>query len=171
MVGYPRIDEDNPYLITRFDGVIIDSKPWGHGPHKEHTFPGTTQTFPEVYELEVVSLSLHVPVLTVSCIQRRHPLAFAHFANHPPKGTLPNAMLAPFEIRTTTLVRPYVPVVKCMGQYAVMEPEEVVTGLALLAERVVTNEEIFVNYRLNPSVARPDWYSPVDEKEDQLRWT
>jgi hypothetical protein len=26
-------------------------------------------------------------------IERRTPLAFAHFANHPPKDTMPNAMV------------------------------------------------------------------------------
>lgn len=52
MLGYPKIDEDNAYLITRYDGIIIDSKPWGHGLHQMQ-FDGKFQTFAEVYELEV----------------------------------------------------------------------------------------------------------------------
>lgn len=26
--GYPRIDRNNDYLIARFDGLVIDAKPW-----------------------------------------------------------------------------------------------------------------------------------------------
>ncbi|KAK3235068.1 hypothetical protein CYMTET_54710 [Cymbomonas tetramitiformis] len=29
MANYPRVDLDNPYLLARFDGAVIDSKPWG----------------------------------------------------------------------------------------------------------------------------------------------
>ena len=66
MLGYPKIDEDNPYLISRYDGIIIDSKPWGYGLYEDHAFQGTTQTFAEVYELEV-SLSLCLFLSKVVC--------------------------------------------------------------------------------------------------------
>ncbi|KAF9609866.1 hypothetical protein IFM89_018851 [Coptis chinensis] len=29
--GYPRVDANNPYLITRYDGVVINAQPWGTG--------------------------------------------------------------------------------------------------------------------------------------------
>ena len=58
-----------------------------------------------------------------------------------------------------------------MGSYAIIEANETVQGLALLANRDLQDEELFLNYRLNPSVMRPEWYTPVDEKEDILRWS
>eukprot|EP00210_Caulerpa_lentillifera_P006056 g5788.t1 len=153
MLGYPKIDEDNSYLITRFDGIIIDSKPWGHGLYEEQ-FEGKFQTFAEVYELE-----------------GRHPLAFGHFANHPEAGVGPNVLLAPFDVTTSIQTRPYIPNIKCCGDYAILEQTEKVSGLVLVAARVLKNEELFVNYRLNPHMIRPKWYTPVDEKEDLMRWS
>ena len=29
--GYPKIDQRNSYLIGRFDGVVLDGKPWAGG--------------------------------------------------------------------------------------------------------------------------------------------
>lgn len=26
--GYPRVDQNNSYLITRLDGAVLDAKPW-----------------------------------------------------------------------------------------------------------------------------------------------
>lgn len=50
--------------------------------------------------------------------------------------------------------------------------QRVVPGLALVATRQVTNEELLLNYRLPPNAhrQRPAWYSPVDAEEDQRRW-
>jgi hypothetical protein len=44
--------------------------------------------------------------------------------------------------------------------------------LVMIALREIRNEELFLNYRLNPSskARRPDWYTPVSEIEDELRW-
>lgn len=47
-----------------------------------------------------------------------------------------------------------------------------VPGLALVALRSVANEELFLNYRLNPNLpSLPDWYVPVDADEDARRWS
>jgi hypothetical protein len=40
--GYPRIDRDNPYFIARFDGVVIDGKPWGIGGGQRLEWDGLT---------------------------------------------------------------------------------------------------------------------------------
>ena len=29
--GYPLVARSNPYLLSRFDGVVLDAKPWGKG--------------------------------------------------------------------------------------------------------------------------------------------
>jgi hypothetical protein len=31
MPGYPRVDRGNDYLMTRFDGAVVDGLPWGRG--------------------------------------------------------------------------------------------------------------------------------------------
>lgn len=31
MPGYPRVDQASDHLIARFDGAVLDGKPWGRG--------------------------------------------------------------------------------------------------------------------------------------------
>ena len=52
------------------------------------------------------------------------------------------------------------------------EPEggPVLRGLAFIAAREVRDEELYLNYRLNPRNGYPSWYSPVDREEDARRW-
>lgn len=46
----------------------------------------------------------------------------------------------------------------------------VIKGLAFVAVRQIQDEEILLNYRLNPQVQKPAWYAPVDVEEDKRRW-
>ena len=46
----------------------------------------------------------------------------------------------------------------------------VLKGLAFVATRQLKDEELFLNYRLNPKNKKPDWYTPVDLEEDERRW-
>lgn len=46
----------------------------------------------------------------------------------------------------------------------------VIKGLAFVAIRHIQDEEILLNYRLNPQVQKPAWYAPVDVEEDRRRW-
>lgn len=46
----------------------------------------------------------------------------------------------------------------------------VVKGLAFVAIRQIQDEEVLLNYRLNPQVQKPAWYAPVDVEEDKRRW-
>ena len=43
-------------------------------------------------------------------------------------------------------------------------------GLAFVATRQLQNEEVLLNYRLNPQVQKPSWYAPLDVEEDTRRW-
>ena len=43
-------------------------------------------------------------------------------------------------------------------------------GLVLLTTRDVCNEELFMNYRLNPKFENPEWYTVCDEEESKKRW-
>jgi hypothetical protein len=31
MPGYPKVDKESDFLIARFDGAVLDGKPWGRG--------------------------------------------------------------------------------------------------------------------------------------------
>ncbi|CAM6098078.1 unnamed protein product [Calypogeia fissa] len=41
MPGYPRVDRGNPYLISRYDGLIVDAKPWGKGSESRDWWNGS----------------------------------------------------------------------------------------------------------------------------------
>ena len=43
-------------------------------------------------------------------------------------------------------------------------------GLALVAMRELREEELYLDYRLNPLKKYPAWYTPVDEEESRRRW-
>ncbi len=58
------------------------------------------------------------------------------------------------------------------GQQAthyVMQGQQI-KGLVFVATRQVQDEEVLLNYRLNPQVHKPSWYASVDEEEDKRRW-
>lgn len=39
-----------------------------------------------------------------------------------------------------------------------------------VAKRPIVDEELFLNYRYNPSNKYPDWYHQPDEEEAKRRW-
>jgi hypothetical protein len=39
-----------------------------------------------------------------------------------------------------------------------------------IATRDLQDEEVFFNYRYNPRLQPPEWYSPVDAKQEANRW-
>ena len=45
------------------------------------------------------------------------------------------------------------------------------TGLAMVARRVLRDEELLMDYRLNPHHPRPAWYEPVDSIAENRRWS
>ncbi|GAB2275291.1 hypothetical protein Dimus_010051 [Dionaea muscipula] len=213
--GYPRIDAQNPYLITRYDGIVINAQPWGKGSDTRELWDGrsrsrsgppppdlgntpetsgtttTTTTTDRLWKALSKPLESKPKPEEGEILERRNPLAFAHFANHPAKGTLPNVMVCPYDFPLAEKdLRPYIPnlVFGDEGGTAVVKmkrfgsfwfksggsaPEiisPVLRTLVLVATRAICNEEIFLNYRLSNSKRRPKWYTPVDEEEDKRRW-
>ena len=45
-------------------------------------------------------------------------------------------------------------------------PAVLVPSLVLVTTRAVQDEELFLNYRLNPKLPAPEWYVSVDPEED-----
>lgn len=51
------------------------------------------------------------------------------------------------------------------------DDEPVLKGLVFVATRRIEDEELFLNYRLNPRNGYPSWYKPYDPEEDARRWS
>lgn len=200
--GYPRVDAQNSYLITRYDGTVINAKPWGYGGETRDFWDGLT--VPEIRPnmqgdekgsdrlLKLLSKPLDGRRMGKSgdIIERRNPLALAHFANHPAKGVEPNVMICPYDFPLTEKeMRVYIPNVVFGDAEAVKMKKfgsfwlklgssrnsgsdvPVLKTLVMVATRALCDEEVLLNYRLSNSKRRPEWYSPVDEEEDRRRWS
>ncbi|XP_008796483.2 uncharacterized protein LOC103711937 [Phoenix dactylifera] len=200
--GYPRIDASNSYLITRYDGIVINAQPWGIGGETRQVWDGFYQPgFRPNPSKDIEERSdrfwrmLSKPLESnykgnYEVVERRNPLAFGHFANHPPEGTIPNVMLCPYDFPITEKeMRPYIPNLvfgseenvtmkrfgtfwfrsrgsgDCKGDIAVLKT------IVLVTTRDLSDEELFLNYRLSNQKRRPVWYTPVDEEEDRRRWS
>jgi hypothetical protein len=120
MLGYPKVGVDNDYLISRYDGLVVNGKPWGKGGDKREWWDGPNGSNYDV-ELErrpplsfwrfVGGGKVIQGPLEGAELERRSPIALGHFANHPPEGVPPNLMICPytFSIACKQSMRPYVP--------------------------------------------------------------
>ncbi|KAL8157539.1 uncharacterized protein LOC141674308 isoform X1 [Apium graveolens] len=200
--GYPRVDAQNPYLITRYDGTVINAQPWGVGgetlelwdgssvPDIKQAVQGSETGSDRVWKmlskpLEGKQLGGYGEVL-----ERRNPLALAHFANHPAKGMDPNVMVCSYDFPLVEKdMRMYIPnIVIGQGEDVKMKKigsfwfktgssgsnassYSILKTLVLVATRALSDEEVLLNYRLSNAKKRPSWYTPVDEEEDRRRWS
>ncbi|CAK8570805.1 unnamed protein product [Lathyrus sativus] len=197
--GYPKVGAQNPYLITRYDGNVINAQPWGSGGDKRELWNGgyTVEVKPDTKVAEkgsdrvwkVLSKPLEGKGDNGEVIERRNPLALAHFANHPSKGVLPNVMICPYDFPLTeNNLRVYIPNIlfgnaevkmrrfgsfwfKSGGSKNSGSNVPTLKSLVLVATRAIQDEELLLNYRLSNTKRRPEWYAPVDEEEDRRRWS
>ncbi|KAL5983064.1 hypothetical protein ACLOJK_017144 [Asimina triloba] len=121
--GYPRVDANNPYLITRYDGTVINAQPWGTGGETREVWDGNGLPERQSGPVEVVDQGsdqlwrfLSKPLQSAysknggELLERRNPLALGHFANHPEKGTEPNVMVCPYDFPLAEKdMRTYIP--------------------------------------------------------------
>lgn len=198
--GYPRVDLHNPYLITRYDETVINAQPWGTGGEAREMWNGSSVPHPGVeggvngsdrmWKLLSKPLDGSKGGGKGAVLERRNPLALAHFANHPAKEMLPNVMVCPYDFPLTERnMRTYIPnlpfgggsevTMKKFGSFwfkswkssSTVGDVPIIKSLVLVATRGISNEEILLNYRLSNLKRRPSWYSPVDEEEDRRRWS
>lgn len=216
MPGYPKVDVDNGYLISRYDGLVVDGKPWGKGDDKREWWDGHNGSSfdveperpppPSFWQFVGGGKVIQGP-LEGAELERRSPIALGHFANHPPEGVQPNLMICPytFSIASEQSMRPYIPNVmfgndeeldmqrRCplwINEGKKQRPEvaddrrlstvemaeKPATGvsdvhtLVLVATREVSDEELFLNYRLSSYIQQPSWYHPVNVEEEKRRW-
>jgi hypothetical protein len=137
--------DENYELAARHDGVLIDSR---NVPHTVPPVPGT------------------------------NILSLGHVANHPPPGGDYNVCVAPFNFYDPNLqegLKCYIP-----NTYAkkpqllgsrVMNMDIIMHSNVLLATKDLSNEEVFINYRLNPSHKHPSWYTPCAPDEANRTWS
>jgi len=201
--GYPRIDACNNYLVTRYDGTIIDAKPWSLGgetrdlwdgsylvDHNAVPPKGSDNNSDRVWRMLSKPLEKNMRENFGEVLERRNPLAFGHFANHPPKGSSPNVMICPYDFPLSEKnMRVYIPNITFGGEEPIKMKRFgsfyfksgssdnqagdslVLKTLVLVSTRSIRDEELFLNYRYSNSKRRPEWYSPVDEEEDKRRWS
>ncbi|KAJ8539530.1 hypothetical protein K7X08_013782 [Anisodus acutangulus] len=199
--GYPRVDAQNSYLITRYDGTVINAQPWGAGgescemwdgsslPEPKHNMQADGKGSERIWKMLSKPLDGTRLGGNHEVLERRNPLAFAHFANHPAKDMVPNVMVCPYDFPLPEKhMRAYIPNISFgNGGEANMKrfgtfwfkwksgtngsDVPVLKTLVLVATRAISNEEVLLNYRLSNSKRRPSWYTPVDEEEDRRRWS
>ncbi|CAN4115145.1 unnamed protein product [Withania somnifera] len=200
--GYPRVDAQNSYLITRYDGTVINAQPWGAGgecreiwdgsslPEPKHIMQADEKVTERIWKMLSKPLDGTRLGGNHEVLERRNPLAFAHFANHPAKDMVPNVMVCSYDFPLLEKhMRTYIPNLSFgNGEEANMKrfgtfwfkswksgnngsDVPVLKTLVLVATRAITDEEILLNYRLSNSKRRPSWYTPVDEEEDRRRWS
>jgi len=167
--GYPRIDMENGTLAARFDGSIVDSKPWGEGLGQSVPWP--------VCERNTAETRLKL-------LEGRNPFALGQFANHPGPEDKANVMLAPVDFPSLPeeeqWIRAYVPClshafwesadkgadaaeqvaddVQAAVDQASSDGQATVAALngspisclALVALRDLKDEELLLNYRCPP---------------------
>ncbi|XP_004507402.1 uncharacterized protein [Cicer arietinum] len=177
--GY--LDDQNPYLITRHDGTVIVAQPWGRGGDEKELWNGRKMVDNKT-DMVVVEEGSQVDN-SDDALERRNPLALAHFANHPPKGMLPNVMICPYDFPLIeNNMRAYIPNIlygnaevnmKKFGSFwfksrVPRNSESHVPTLktvVLVATRALQDEELLLNYRLSNTKRWPEWYALVDEED------
>ena len=197
--GYPKIDANNSYLITRFDGLIVNAQPWARGGETREPWDGVSGQLPVdsagvgptgLWRLLVKPGSQILSSPGPEVLERRNPLALGHFANHPMRGGSPNVMVCPYDFPLEKReMRAYIPNISfgsddgmrmrrigsfwfksAISDEAGKGGASVLKTLLLVATRKVADEELLLNYRLSNVKRRPSWYFPVDEEEDRKRW-
>ncbi|CAH8271955.1 unnamed protein product [Arabidopsis lyrata] len=196
--GYPKVDSQNSYLITRYDGTVINAQPWGLGGESREVWNGSYTPAVKANSKaaengsdrlwKALSKPLEGSGEAKDVLERRNPLAFGHLANHPAKEMTPNVMICPYDFPLMAKdLRPYIPNIsfgdsgeikmKRFGSFWFKTGSKngleapVLKTLVLVATRSLCNEELLLNYRLSNSKRRPDWYTPVNEEEDRRRWS
>ncbi|KAK3748730.1 hypothetical protein QZH41_015677 [Actinostola sp. cb2023] len=142
MPDYPGMDQKSTYLISRYDGCIID---------------------PSGFNSELKGPDGNV---------MPHPFAVGHMMNHPPSGKKPNVMPFSYDFHAFPKELSYlIPNRYYKEPGLLFKTQAIMRSLVYVTVNHVCNEELFVNYRLNPNSKLPEWYTPVDKQEDSRRWS
>lgn len=162
---YPNFGSGSDFLMSWYDGCVLDSRAWtsfckgtiheyNAKRKRTHSANGTYLVDREWFTVE----------------SKHNNYALGHMVNHPPKGVSPNVLPAPlrWKISQREISDKIVPWQTFSGE----QSEDDIRGFVLVAMNNIDNEELYVNYRLNPNVlgGLPKWYHPVNDMEDVRRW-
>lgn len=120
-----------------------------------------------------------------------HGLAMAHLCNHPPPGAVPNVALVPYDVPLATVesnqLRWFKEADALPERLAELVPNAYhapptlmggstqigvrMRSACLITLHSVEDEELYLDYRLNPAHAPPRWYTPVREGVDARVWS
>ncbi|KAI3941611.1 hypothetical protein MKX01_018201 [Papaver californicum] len=187
--GYPRVDAENPYLITRYDGTVINAQPWGEGADSRELWDGLTvpEFRPNLSQGAEKGSDRMWKMLSKPLEGGRREIEREILERH----MTPNVMVCPYDFPLTEMeMRTYIPNIlfgrddepvkmKRFGSFWFKSRSStestsdvpVLKCLVLVATRALRDEEVLLNYRLSNSKRRPAWYTPVDEEEDRRRWS
>lgn len=162
--GYPSFGSQSDFLMSRFDGHIIDSRAWMfhvNGTMEEYN----AMRRRKIRSQEDNSLQNGAPIFNEQSL--KNMWAVGHMVNHPTENSSPNIM--PVPVNWTACDHQ---LDACLP-WAVFSSSSTLKGLAFVAKREIEDEELFVDYRLNPGVMGgvPVWYHHVDQSEDLRRWS
>ncbi len=132
---------NNSYVMARRDGIIIDGRP-----------DGTSQQFFEVAVQRDIAAGASPLVYT--------ELAVGQKVNHPARGERPNVRAQPLDLQPDEFVDLHrlLPTVNFRPP-APGEPSK--RTVVLIAERDLRDEELWLDYKLNPDGPLESWYAPV----------
>lgn len=186
--NYPNITQDNDYLIWRYDGIVIDGKDAGD---LDSTLDSEAGAYGGGTHATLQANSENVDNVYV------HPLAQGHRVNHPPQGADANCLQFMFDLPLASSLRAVIPnrmfgcpekssrsLLERLHNTGVMQRVSSTSALtrgrwdgvsvptlAIVATRDVVDEELFMNYRFNPSSPDlPSWYHDCDPESSQRRW-
>jgi hypothetical protein len=109
-----------------------------------------------------------------------NPYALAHMVNHVPLGLMPNVLQCPYNFPGDPIGKDVFPVplqkfipnsygVKTPTLFGTIDRSAMMRTVVLLAARPLKNgDELFMDYRLNPSAGSlPEWYHPYGKEEEK----
>lgn len=192
--GYPRITDNNDYLLWRYDGIVIDGK----DAVAEESLMENIMAEEESSEDCSVEGSSNSSEPSGHCIL--HPFSCAHRINHPPSGAYPNCLQFLLDLPITGSMKElrsfvpnqlFGPVGKSRSLFERLQntgmrqrvasvsafannstSPSIVPTIAVVATRDLRDEEVLMNYRFNPNGPDvPAWYHDCDPESSARRWT
>eukprot|EP00466_Bigelowiella_natans_P000570 jgi/Bigna1/84977/estExt_fgenesh1_pg.C_10522 len=179
-------DEHKGYAIARMDSILLDAKyPFQlvskldiailtyffycvilRSVEISSIDDGDDSTWPEYYTPET---RRNYKMLA----SKKNPYAVGQYINHPQEQGMQNVQQLAFDFPTDFAhhLRPYIPTKLISSNFIGFGHRELASTIVYIATRDIEDEEIFVDYRLNPSLPYPEWYLPIDEEAARKRWT
>lgn len=164
-----RIAEGNEYMISRYDGTVVDGRGWA-----------AEAVLLRRKMRQLAAAGAHVKLPGEEELKRyQNPFAIANYINHPPPETAANVACMGYnfpgaeeEEAFPEELLAYVP-----NRYGKEQKPlsfwfggGAMRSVVAVLTRPVRDEELFLNYRFNPRNPYPSWYVQPDEEEAARRW-